>query len=90
MATNLGNKFDGFGEDGSVENVYVHDMERHGTFLISRTSGRYGRGGNGDSSHVACSAGASLATYQSLATNLSPTAVPGVSNIYRRTIFGGH
>lgn len=89
VATNLGNSYDGFGVDKSVENVYVHSMRNRSTFLISRTSGRYGRGANGDSSRVACSAGASLATFQSRATNLSGAATPGVTSIYRRTIFGG-
>lgn len=89
-ATNLGNNYDGFGVDTSVENVYVHSMRNRSTFLISRTTGRYGPGANGDSSHVACSAGASLATFQSKATNLSGAASHGVTSIYRRTIFGGH
>jgi Tol biopolymer transport system component len=90
LATNLGNRYDGFGVDTSVENVYVHSMRNRSTFLISRMSGRYGHGGNGDSSHVACSAGASLATFQSRATNLSGAATHGVTSVYRRTIFGGH
>ncbi|HET7177929.1 MAG TPA: hypothetical protein VFI63_04495, partial [Solirubrobacterales bacterium] len=66
------------------------DLLHHGTFLISRQSGRYSPGGNGDSTNVSCSGGASLAAYQSTATNLSAGAIPGVPNVYRRTIFGGH
>ena len=89
LATNLGNSYDGYGVDTSVENVYVHSMRNRSTFLISRTSGRYGAGANGDSTDVTCSAGASLATFQSKATNLSGAATKGVTSIYRRTIFGG-
>ncbi len=90
VATDLGNPWDGYGVDPQVSNVYVHDLLHHGTFLISRQSGRYSPGGNGDSTNVSCSGGASLAAYQSTATNLSAGAIPGVANVYRRTIFGGH
>ncbi len=89
VATNLGNPYDGFGVDPKVSNVYVHDLLHHGTFLISRRSGRYSPGGNGNSGNVSCSAGASLAAYESTSTNLNPAARPGVSAVYRRTIFGG-
>jgi hypothetical protein len=89
VATNLGNPYDGFGVDTKVSNVYVHDLLHHGTFLISRQTGRYSPGGNGNSSHVSCSAGASLAAYQSTSSNLNGSARPGVTGIYRRTIFGG-
>jgi Tol biopolymer transport system component len=88
-ATNLGNPYDGFGVNPKVSNVYVHDLLHHGTFLISRQSGRYSPGGNGDSSNVSCSAGASYAAYQSASSNLSDSARPGAMGIYRRTIFGG-
>lgn len=90
VATDLGNPWDGYGVDPKVSNVYVHDLLHHGTFLISRQSGRRSPGGNGDSTNVSCSAGASLAAFQSTATNLSSGAIPGVANVYRRTIFGGH
>ncbi len=89
VATNLGNPYDGFGVNPKVSNVYVHDLLHHGTFLISRQTGRYSAGGNGDSGNVSCSAGASLAAYESTSTNLSQAARPGVSSVYRRTIFGG-
>ncbi len=89
VATNLGNPYDGFGVDPKVSNVYVHDLLHHGTFLISRQTGRYSPGGNGDSSNVSCSAGASYAAYQSTASNLSGNAHPGATDIYRRTVFGG-
>ncbi len=72
VATNLGNPYDGFGVDPRVSNVYVHDLLHHGTFLISRETGRYSPGGNGDSTHVACSAGASFAAFQSDSTPSSP------------------
>lgn len=88
-ATNLGNPYDGFGVNPKVSNVYVHDLLHHGTFLISRQSGRYSPGGNGNSSNVSCSAGASYAAYQSTASNLSGNAQPGATGIYRRTVFGG-
>ena len=71
VATNLGNPYDGFGVNPRVSNVYVHDLLHHGTFLISRQTGRYSPGGNGDSTNVSCSAGASLAAYQSTSSNLS-------------------
>lgn len=90
VATDLGNPYDGWGEDPGVSNVYVHDLLHHGTFLISRQTGRYSPGGNGDSTNVSCSAGASLAAYESTATNLNPDARSGVTSVYRRTIFGGH
>jgi Tol biopolymer transport system component len=89
VATNLGNPYDGWGVDPRVSNVYVHDLLHHGTFLISRQSGRYSPGANGNSGHVSCSAGASLAAYQSTATDLSPATPPGLTNVFRRTIFGG-
>lgn len=89
VATNLGNPYDGFGVDAGASNVYVHDLLHHGTFLISRRAGRYSPGGNGNSSDVSCSAGASIAAFQSAATNLSPEAIPGTTSVYRRTIFGG-
>jgi WD40-like Beta Propeller Repeat len=84
---NLGNPYDGFGVDSRVSNVYVHDLLHGGTFLISRKSGRHARGGNGNSSHVSCSAGASYGTFESTATNLGPH--PGRTDIYWRAIFGG-
>jgi Tol biopolymer transport system component len=89
VATDLGNPYDGFGVDPKVSNVYVHDLLHHGTFLISRRSGRYSPGGNGNSGNVSCSAGASLAAYESTSSNLNNAARPGVSAVYRRTIFGG-
>ncbi len=88
VATNLGNPYDGFGVDPKVSNVYVHDLLHHGTFLISRQTGRYSPGGNGDSTNVSCSAGASYAAYQSSASNLNGNA-HGATDIYRRTVFGG-
>jgi Tol biopolymer transport system component len=89
VATDLGNPYDGFGVDAQVENVYVHDTLHHGTFLISRRPGRRAAGANGNSQNVSCSAGASLAAFQTLASNL-PEATPArVNEIYRRTIFGG-
>ncbi|MGA8745285.1 MAG: hypothetical protein WB507_05425 [Solirubrobacterales bacterium] len=89
VATDLGNPYDGFGVNPRVSNVYVHDLLHHGTFLISRQSGRYSPGGNGDSTNVSCSAGASLAAYQSTSTNLSGGIQAGVMGVFRRTIFGG-
>lgn len=89
VATNLGNAYDGYGVDQSVENVYVHDTLHHGTFLISRQPGRHAPGANGNSQGVSCSAGASYAAFSTVATNLSRTP-SGVSEVYRRTIFGGH
>ncbi len=89
LATNLGNPYDGWGVNPRVSNVYVHDLLHHGTFLISRESGRYSPGGNGNSTNVSCSAGASLAAYQSTSTNLSGGIQAGVMGVYRRTIFGG-
>lgn len=89
VATNLGNSFDGYGVDPRVENVYTHDTLHNGTFLISRQPGRYAPGANGDSQNVSCSAGASYAAFQSVATNLNGAVAPGVNEIYRRTIFGG-
>jgi Tol biopolymer transport system component len=89
VATDLGNPYDGFGVDTRVSNVYVHDLLHHGTFLISRQTGRYSPGGNGNSSNVSCSAGASLAAFQSTSSNLSGGAGPEATSVYRRTIFGG-
>jgi len=89
VATNLGNPYDGFGVDPKVSNVYVHDLLHHGTFLISRQSGRYSSGGNGNSTNVSCSAGASLAAYQSASTNLNGGIRAGAAGVFRRTIFGG-
>jgi WD40-like Beta Propeller Repeat len=89
VATNLGNPYDGFGVNPRVSNVYVHDLLHHGTFLISRQTGRYSPGGNGDSTNVSCSAGASLAAYQSTSTNLSGGIGAGAMGVFRRTIFGG-
>lgn len=88
MATNLGNVYDGFAEDTTVSNVYVHDTLHSGTFLISRITGRYSPGANGQSSNVSCSAGASLAAFQSSATNLKRSS-GGAMSVFRRTIFGG-
>jgi Tol biopolymer transport system component len=89
FATNLGNPYDGFGVDTGVENVYVHDTLHHGTFLISREPGRRAPGANGDSQNVSCSAGASLAAFQTRATNLPGAPRSGLNEVYRRTIFGG-
>jgi Tol biopolymer transport system component len=52
IATNLGNPYDGYGVNTKVSNVYVHDLLHHGTFLISRQSGRYSPGANGNSTNV--------------------------------------
>jgi WD40-like Beta Propeller Repeat len=89
FATNLGNPYDGFGVDTRVENVYVHDTLHHGTFLISRKPGRRAPGANGDSQSVSCSAGASMAAFQTRATNLPGAPRSGMNEIFRRTIFGG-
>jgi hypothetical protein len=89
FASNLGNPYDGFGVNTRVENVYVHDTLHHGTFLISRQPGRRSPGANGASQNVSCSAGASLAAFQTLATNLPGAPGSGVNEVYRRTIFGG-
>lgn len=86
---NLGSELGGF-PNPNVNNVFVHDTLHNGTFLISRKSGRHGAAANGDSANVACTAGASLAAFESTATNLAGRARFGVTNVYRRTIFGGH
>lgn len=87
-ATNLGSAYGGRPRPG-VENVFVHDTRSRDTILISRAPGRDGTGADGNSAEVSCSAGASLAAFSTQAGNLGGGAPAGVTEVYRRTIFGG-
>jgi Tol biopolymer transport system component len=69
-------------DDDAVRDVYVRDTFADTTTLVSRSLD--GGAGNGDSSHPAVSANASVIAFDSTATNLTPDAFAAASNVYAR------
>jgi Tol biopolymer transport system component len=68
-------------DDDRVEDVFVRDLRRHRTILVSRAAGRRGAAGSGDSSRPAISADGHYVAFESFASNLGPhdnAAVPDV------------
>jgi Tol biopolymer transport system component len=69
------------GDDRKVEDVFVRDLKKNRTLLVSRASGAHGAPGQGDSSRPSISADGRYVAFQSYADNLGPHdngAVPDV------------
>ncbi|HWW67238.1 MAG TPA: hypothetical protein VNY83_04585, partial [Solirubrobacterales bacterium] len=76
------------GAKGGVTNIYMRDLRTNRTTLIS-SSGPSGPAANGDSTHPQISSTGNAVVFESIATNLSPLAADGESQIYERKLANG-
>ena len=60
------------GDDHKVEDVFVRDLKRNRTILVSRAAGAHGAAGSGDSTRPSISADGRYVAFQSYASNLGP------------------
>ena len=71
--------------NGTGSDVFVRDLEKHKTILVSRQSGRDGVGGGDDSSNPRISVDGGFVAFESLADNLSGADDNSVENIFLRS-----
>ena len=73
-------------DDDKVRNVFVRDLDRDETILVSRAPGDDGKGGDGPSSHAAISADGRYVAYVSAAKNLSKADDDRVRDVFVRDL----
>jgi Tol biopolymer transport system component len=72
---------------GDVEDVFVRDLKKRRTLLVSRAKGK--RGANGDSSRPSISADGRFVAFESYATNLGPRDNPAIPDVFVRDMRTG-
>jgi Tol biopolymer transport system component len=76
-------------DDNSVEDVFVRDLEKNRTILVSRATGSHGAPGNGDSSNPSISANGRYVAFESYASNLGPPDNGTVPDVFVRDLRTG-
>jgi len=74
---------------GSVEDVFLRDLKKNRTLLVSRARGKRGAAGNGDSSNPSISANGRYVAFESYASNLGPRDSPAVPDVFVRDMRSG-
>jgi Tol biopolymer transport system component len=77
------------GDDHGVEDVFVRDLKRNRTILVSRAVGPHGAPGTGDSSRPSISADGRYVAFQSYANNLGPRDNGAVPDVFVRDLKTG-
>ena len=77
------------GDDRQVEDVFVRDLKKHRTILVSRGAGPHGAPGQGDSSRPSISADGRYVAFQSYADNLGPHDNGGVPDVFVKDLRTG-
>ncbi len=77
------------GDDHKVEDVFVRDLRKQRTILVSRATGRHAAAGTGDSSRPAISADGRYVAFQSYASNLGPHDNPAVPDVFVKDLRSG-
>jgi Tol biopolymer transport system component len=77
------------GDDRKVEDVFVRDLKRRRTILVSRAAGPHGAVGTGDSSRPSISADGRYVAFQSYANNLGPHDNGGVTDVFVKDLRTG-
>jgi len=72
-----------------IDQVYVTDLVRRRTTLVSRSAGRRGRPGGGDSSHPSISANGRLVAFESYANDLGPRDEGRVTDVFVKNTRSG-
>jgi Tol biopolymer transport system component len=76
-------------DDHKVEDVFVRDLKKNRTILVSRGAGVHGAPGSGDSGRAAISADGRYVAFQSYASNLGPHDNPAFLDIFVRDLRTG-
>jgi Tol biopolymer transport system component len=76
-------------DDHQVEDVFVRDLKKHRTILVSRAAGARGAPGSGDSSRAAISADGRYVAFQSYASNLGPHDNPAFLDVFVKDLRTG-
>jgi Tol biopolymer transport system component len=77
-------------DDNGVEDVFVRDLEKNRTILVSRSAGNHGAPGNGDSSNPSISAGGRYVAFESYSSNLGPPDNGAIPDVFVRDLRTGH
>jgi Tol biopolymer transport system component len=76
-------------DDNGVEDVFVRDLEKNRTILVSRAAGKHGAPGHGDSSNPSISADGRYVAFESYASNLGPPDNGSTPDVFVRDLRTG-
>lgn len=76
-------------DENSVEDVFVRDLQRNRTLLVSRSQGKRGAPGGGDSSDPSISADGRYVAFDSYASNLGPSDNSTIPDVFVRDMRSG-
>jgi len=73
----------------SIEDVFVRDLKKNRTLLVSRARGKRGAAADGDSSNPSISADGRYVAFESYASNLGPRDNPALPDVFVRDMRTG-